>query len=710
MRRRPPGRRGTRPPSSATTAVASFELHDDVVDLERGARRRVDLLHHAGTLGLEDVFHLHRLDGGQRLALLHLLAFGDRDLHDQAGHRAEQVLRGVRRQLLGHQLSQFVGARGADVHLQIRAPHAHAEAHRDQADLQHQRVTADIERRERMARHPVRGDALVAAVILEGDGRALVVGRNVQMVFAALQRHHPFVAHHALVIAERARDPRLPDLGDAVHRRDGGRHVAQRLFVELDAVEAFRVFLGDEGGGDVALDEAVMVHHRRDEGQVVTDALDLEGVEREPHLLDRLEARRRPGAELGDHRVVIHRDLAALEHPGVVAHDATARRRAFDRRAVLGQPADRRQELAIGVFGIEPAFDRPAVDLQIRLLERQLAAIGDVDHLLDQVDAGDQFGDRMFHLQAGVHLEEVEVLVPVDDEFHGAGRGVAHGLRQRDGLLAHRLARRRVEERRGRLFDDLLVAALDRAFALVQIDAVAVLVAEHLDLDVARLGHELLDEDAVVAEARRGLVLRAFKAFAGFLLVPGDAHALAAAAGRSLDHHRIADLVRDLHRFLGVGDQPHVARNRRDARFLGQLLRGDLVAHRLDRGRRRPDEDDAFLLQRLGELHVLGQEAVARMHRLGAGLADRVHDLVDHDIGLVRRRRADMHRLVSHLHVQRVRIGVGIDGDRLDPHLARRLDHAAGDLAAVCDQDFLEHVSPFPPGAGYRSAPSQHDW
>jgi hypothetical protein len=57
-----------------------------------------------------------------------------------------------------------------------------------------------------------------------------------------------------------------------------------------------------------------------------------------------------------------------------------------------------------------------------------------------------------------------------------------------------------VEERRRRLLDHLLVAALDRALALAEVDDVAVLVGQHLDLDVARLLDELLDEHAVVAE------------------------------------------------------------------------------------------------------------------------------------------------------------------------------------------------------------------
>ena len=41
------------------------------------------------------------------------------------------------------------------------------------------------------------------------------------------------------------------------------------------------------------------------------------------------------------------------------------------------------------------------------------------------------------------------------------------------------------------------------------------------------------------------------------------------------------------------------------------------------------DEDDAGLLQRDGERLALRQEAVARVHGLGAGLAAGLDDLVD---------------------------------------------------------------------------------
>jgi hypothetical protein len=78
-------------------------------------------------------------------------------------------------------------------------------------------------------------------------------------------------------------------------------------------------------------------------------------------------------------------------------------------RHVLDQPADGGQEVAERVLGIDAGFDRPALELDVVLGEGQLLAGGDADHLLDQVEPGDVFGDRMLHLQAGVHLQEVEV-------------------------------------------------------------------------------------------------------------------------------------------------------------------------------------------------------------------------------------------------------------------------------------------------------------
>ena len=299
----------------------------------------------------------------------------------------------------------------------------------------------------------------------------------------------------------------------------------------------------------------------------------------------------------------------------------------------------------------------------------------------------------MLDLQAGVHLQEIEVALGIDDELDRAGGLVLHRLGERDRLLAHRLARLLVQERARRLFDHLLVAALDRAFALAEIEAVAVAVRQHLDLDVARVLDELLDEHAVVGEAGARLVGGGAEALARLLVAARDAHALAAAAGRGLDHDRIADFLGDLHRLVGILDHAEIAGDGIDARFLGQLLGFDLVAHRGDGVRIGPDEGDARLLQRRRELAVLGQEAIAGMDRLGAGLLAGLDDLLDREIALRRRRRADRHRLVRLAHMQRIGVRLGIDRHGLDAHGLRRPDDPAGDLPAIGDEDLREHAN-----------------
>ena len=112
----------------------------------------------------------------------------------------------------------------------------------------------------------------------------------------------------------------------------------------------------------------------------------------------------------------------------------------------------------------------------------------------------DEATRRKMGEQAGIHLQEKEALVLAGDEFNSAGGIVVHRFRERDRLLAHFAARGLVEQRRRSLFDHLLIAALNRTFALAEINDVAMLVAEHLDFDMARIDDEFLDEDAIVTE------------------------------------------------------------------------------------------------------------------------------------------------------------------------------------------------------------------
>ncbi len=143
--------------------------------------------------------------------------------------------------------------------------------------------------------------------------------------------------------------------------------------------------------------------------------------------------------------------------------------------------------------------------MNVVLAKGQLLARRDADLHLDEIDAGDHFGDGMLDLDARVDFDEVEVACLVDDELDGAGVGVAGGLDQPDGRLAHGSARLGREARPRAFFDQLLMPALHGAVALPEMDDVAVLVGEDLHFDVPRPLDVLLEIDAGIAKRGFGL-------------------------------------------------------------------------------------------------------------------------------------------------------------------------------------------------------------
>jgi hypothetical protein len=131
---------------------------------------------------------------------------------------------------------------------------------------------------------------------------------------------------------------------------------------------------------------------------------------------------------------------------------------------------------------------------------------GDQELRLHEIDARDELGHRMLDLDAGVHLDEVELPVLIE-ELERARAAVADraaGLAQRSPMVRRWRA---VMPGSRRLLDDLLVAALHGAVALAQVDDVAEIVREHLELDVARPFQEPLHVDLIISEggARLGL-------------------------------------------------------------------------------------------------------------------------------------------------------------------------------------------------------------
>src|SRR5262249_59901509 len=236
--------------------------------------------------------------------------------------------------------------------------------------------------------------------------------------------------------------------------------------------------------------------------------------------------------------------------------------------------------------------ERVAVEADGVLPIAEGLAGGDADLLVDEVEPGHHLGDRVLDLDARVHLDEVEVAAAVDEELDGARVHVVDrgGGEQRGPVQA--VARLRLEGRRGRLFDELLVSSLDAAVTLAEVDPDAVGVAQDLHLDVARLLDVLFAIDLRRPEGSRGLGLAGGEGLRGALAFAHDPHAPASATRGGLEDDGIADTVGDLDGFGHVLERALAAGNDGYSGRLGELARLGLVAHQPDRLRGGPDKGD----------------------------------------------------------------------------------------------------------------------
>ena len=129
----------------------------------------------------------------------------------------------------------------------------------------------------------------------------------------------------------------------------------------------------------------------------MANALEHELVERIGLRRDRGGAVWPVGDQLRNHRIVVDRDLATLDDPGVDADHAVVLL-ARCRRTEHDEAPCRRHEVANRIFRIDACFDGPAPNLDTVLPQIERLAGGDTDHLLHQVDPGDELGHGVLDL------------------------------------------------------------------------------------------------------------------------------------------------------------------------------------------------------------------------------------------------------------------------------------------------------------------------
>jgi len=513
-----------------------------------------------------------------------------------------------------------------------------------------------------------RGVAAVGAELQVVNGDRLKVAVDLQAVCPG----------DACVIAP-SRQTQGVLVGAVVIKQRGGQG---KLFFRRGGRRYFAKVLGDKPGAEMAVDKVRLLEQVGQQLLVGIDAQQHGVFHGAQQLAPRLFAGGAVGDDLGLHGVIERADCLAFA-------DAMVNTYACGRLPAQHLTGLREETLG-RVFGVQAHFHGMAAQGHLFLAQWQWVAGGDQQLPGHQVQAGNQLGDRVLHLQARVHFQEVELTVAVEQKFHGAGADVIHRAPGLERRLAHGLAQFRGHDGAGRFFDDFLVATLDRAVAFAEVDQVAVAVAEQLDFDVTRVDQCLFEDQFVTAEG----VLR-FGAGGAQLLqqVLGfvhQAHASATAAGAGLDHQRVADAVGLVLQGGVVLGAALVAGDARHFGFQHGEFGPALAAHQFDGLDAGADEDQAGVLARAGETGVFREEAVAGVYGVGAGFFGGLKDGRDVEVGLLYRGGADAHGFVGHLHVQGLGVGVAVDGDgAVAQCLGRALD-AAGDFTAVGDQDLVE--------------------
>ena len=310
----------------------------------------------------------------------------------------------------------------------------------------------------------------------------------------------------------------------------------------------------------------------------------------------------------------------------------------------------------------------------------------------------------MLHLKTGVHLEEGDGAVHAHEELAGAGPVVAGLFDDRLGGSVELLDLVVAQEWGGSLFDQFLVAPLQRAVACGHNHDVAVLVGQDLGLDVAGMVQVALHEALPAAEGRDGLSHRGVVQLRDLLEAAGDLQPAATATEGRLDGDGKTVLLGEGHDLVGVLDRVRGALDLWCAGTLGDVAGGDLVAEVPDRLGRGTDPGQARVDHSLGEVRVLGQEPVTGVDRVSAGLVGRGDDLVHHQVRLSRGRPAQSEGLVGLFDVQSVTVGLGINRYRGDARVLARARHSDSDLTTVGNQ-YLTHGSRVP-SAGHCSCRS----
>src|SRR6266849_5953058 len=200
------------------------------------------------------------------------------------------------------------------------------------------------------------------------------------------------------------------------------------------------------------------------------------------------------GHQLSDEGIIVGWYYTFSIGSGVYTHPGST-------GSMEGDDLARRRGKRLRVLGVDAALDSMAALLDITLQYTfQAFAHGDQNLAFHQVDAGHHLSDRVLHLNARIHLNEVQIALLIHQELDRTRVDVSNPSEGAAKRLANGFSHVRGDLHGRRLLQQLLVPPLDAAFALAQADDVTVGVGQNLELNMPGALNEFFNVQNAIAK------------------------------------------------------------------------------------------------------------------------------------------------------------------------------------------------------------------
>ena len=239
------------------------------------------------------------------------------------------------------------------------------------------------------------------------------------------------------------------------------------------------------------------------------------------------------------------------------------------------------------------------------------------------------------------------------------------------------------------------MTALNRTLPLSKTHHVAVLIRQHLKLDVPRMFDILFHVQIAIAECTRRLRLRCPEQSGKFFLAAHNAHAATTAACRRLHDHRETHLPCPFHGFPFRSENTFRSRQNRYACALHRRASFFFFPHQPRHFRPRSNKLNSAGFANLGKVRILCQQSIAGMHRVHVRNLRRA----DHrrNVQVTQRQlwRPNADGFIRKAHGQGVPVGLAVNRNRANAELLACANYAQRNFSAIRNENFLEHESAF---------------